>query len=340
MQAVFAKLLYEMEKGHDMVLVTVTRASGSTPRGAGAMMLVGPGGREVGTIGGGGVEMRAEEQALRLLSRKASAEQAFQLHEGGAEDTGMRCGGEITVLFSFVSAQDAQWHAVAAGAMRCFEAGSTAWVVQRAGGGASLLGPQGVLLAGAPCPDAEALSQGGGGRIGGFFSLRLAVGERAVIFGAGHIAQALVPLLRSVGFRPVVFDDRPALAVPERFAAAEKVVLGDYGRIADALPLTEEDYIVVMTNAHTHDLQVEQQVLRERRRYVGVIGSRKKTAAVNARLREMGVSEERIASVHTPVGVPIRAVTPAEIAVSIAAEMILERALSREGETGAGSVAQ
>ncbi|MFR0768790.1 MAG: XdhC family protein [Dysosmobacter sp.] len=152
-----------------------------------------------------------------------------------------------------------------------------------------------------------------------------------MIFGAGHIARALVPLLRSVEFRPVVYDDRPALADPAAFPDAERVVCGDFRNIAGTLPLSPEDYVVVMTSGHLHDLEIQEQILRQELAYVGVIGSRAKIAAVNARLREAGISEEKLCTVHTPVGTPIKAVTPAEIAVSIAGEMIYERALPPGG---------
>ena len=160
--------------------------------------------------------------------------------------------------------------------------------------------------------------------------LPLPVGERAVIFGAGHIARALTPLLRTVGFRPVVVDDRPGFATAEHFPQADRTICGDFDRISDYLTLTPEDYVVIMTNGHEHDFQAEVQVLRGETAYVGVIGSRKKTAFVNQRLREAGIPEEKIAFVHTPVGTPIKAVTPEEIAVSIAGEMICVRAARRE----------
>ena len=154
-----------------------------------------------------------------------------------------------------------------------------------------------------------------------------------MIFGAGHIARALVPLLRSVEFRPVVYDDRPALADPAAFPDAERVVCGDFRNIASTLPLSPEDYVVVMTSGHLHDLEIQEQILRQELAYVGVIGSRAKIAAVNVRLREAGISEEKLRTVHTPVGTPIKAVTPAEIAVSITGEMIYERACRREDPT-------
>ena len=86
-----------------------------------------------------------------------------------------------------------------------------------------------------------------------------------------------------------------------------------------------------MTSGHAFDGQVELQALADKRAYVGVIGSAKKTAAVNKRLIEAGISEERLKEVYTPIGLPIKAVTPEEIAISIAGEMIRVRANRREG---------
>ena len=132
-----------------------------------------------------------------------------------------------------------------------------------------------------------------------------------------------------MGFRPVVFDCRPELATRTLFPTAEEVICGDFTSIKDHLTVTEEDFVVIMTNGHMHDFQVEEQILRGPFAYVGVIGSRTKTASVNQRLREAGIPEESIAQIHTPIGTAIRAVTPAEIAVSIAGEMILCRAERR-----------
>jgi xanthine dehydrogenase accessory factor len=162
------------------------------------------------------------------------------------------------------------------------------------------------------------------------FCLPLPIGERAIIFGGGHCAQALAPLLHTIGFRVTVFEERAEYGCRENFPTAEQIILGDYTRIEDHLQFTADDYIVVMTNGHSYDLEVQDQVLRGDFAYVGVIGSRRKTAAVNQKLRERGVCEDAIARVHTPIGISIKAVTPEEIAVSIAGELIYTRALRRE----------
>ena len=113
-------------------------------------------------------------------------------------------------------------------------------------------------------------------------------------------------------------------------SAADAVLCCDLAHINDAVTIGDDDYVVIMTNGHRHDFVVEEQVLRGQYAYIGVIGSRTKTASVNALLRQAGISEEAIAAVHTPIGTAIKAVTPEEIAVSIAGEMICVRATRRE----------
>ena len=151
-----------------------------------------------------------------------------------------------------------------------------------------------------------------------------------MLFRSGHCSVALCPLLTTVGFRVTVVDNRPELATKERFPAADAVLCCDLTRISDAVTVGDDDYVVIMTNGHRHDFVVEEQVLRGQYAYIGVIGSRTKTASVNALLRQAGISEEAIAAVHTPIGTAIKAVTPEEIAVSIAGEMICVRATRRE----------
>lgn len=310
MQTIFAKLLYEMEKQHDTVLATIIRESGSTPRGAGAQMLVNAQGPQAGTIGGGNVENLSIIHAQELIARKCGDVREYKLHRSDTEDIGMVCGGDVTVLFTFIPASDAAWRALASSLLERIAKYQPCYLSLPLTG-------QGGYLTDEPPKD-------------GAFSLPVAIGERALLFGAGHCALALAPVLKSIGFRVTVFDDRADLVTKERFPAAESLICGDFGHIAQYITTEPGDYIVIMTSGHTHDFEVQEQILRRPAAYVGVIGSRAKTASVNARLRAAGVDEAAIASLHTPVGVAIKAVTPAEIAVSIAGEMIYERALRRE----------
>ena len=335
MRTIFSKLLYETEEGHDLMLVTVVADRGSAPRGAGAAMLVGERGRILGTIGGGAVEYRSEQYALTLLSEKRSALREFTLRPNAAEDIGMQCGGDVTVLFSYVPADDLRWSLVAGAVCDRIESGCGGWLISPLTGEVpSLYAPEG-LLAGEGVPgDAKELCLGGAVNRRGYYSEPLPIPGRVVIFGGGHIAQSLVPLLGTVDFRAVVLDNRPEYAAKELFPQADEVVCCEYEHIPDYVTLTGEDYVIIMTNGHAHDLTVEAQALRLPHAYLGVVGSRRKIAVVNEKLRALGIPEETIASVHTPIGVDIRAVTPAEIAVSILGELILCRAENREGADG------
>ena len=337
MDRIFAKLLYQMEKHVDCVLVTIIADQGSTPRGAGSQMLVSPEGRLLGSIGGGAVEARSEEMALEVLRKKESRCHLFQLHERAKEDIGMVCGGNVKVLFQYISADSACWQTAAGTVLDRIARRKPGWLVLRTDGSApSVLKSSGIELLGDPIQGSETRNGWLPFRSDDYICLPLPIGERAIIFGAGHCAQALAPLLGTVGFRVTVFDERAEYANRENYPNAEHVIVGDYTRLGDYFSLNGDDYIVVMTSGHSYDMEVQDQVLRGDFAYVGVIGSRRKTAAVNRKLRERGVSEEAIARVHTPIGTSIKAVTPEEIAVSIAGELIYVRALRRE-ESGAVS---
>ncbi len=314
MQSIFSKLLYELENQHDTVLVTITQEAGSTPQGVGAQMLVNSQGPQAGTIGGGNVENLSILRAKDLLAQQRSDIREYKLHPSDTEDIGMVCGGDVTVLFTFIPGTNAVWPALCAAVLRRISDCQPGYLALPLDGAPGYLSDH---------PENE-----------GAFTMPLAVGQRAILFGAGHCSLALAPVLRSVGFRVTVFDDRPELVTPERFPAAERLICGDFARISSYINQTDDDYIVVMTSGHDHDFTVQEQVLRQPYAYVGVIGSRAKTASVNARLRAAGIGDAAISTIHTPVGVAIKAVTPEEIAVSIAGEMIYERALLREENGG------
>ena len=329
MKSIFAKMLYELEKDHDLVLVTIVSECGSAPRGTGSQMLVNQDGRVMGTIGGGAVEHQAEMLAVKLLAERQSGRHDYILRNNKSEDIGMACGGDVSVWFQFVDHMDGRWQNLAGALLAQVDARKPGWLVQKADGSfPTLLGEE--VLAGEALEDAAVYQIPGCMLTETGFSMPLPIGERAIIFGGGHIARELAPLLDRVGFRVTVMDNRPEFTDPADLPGAQNIICGDYLKLDDYFELTDEDYVVVMTNGHSHDYDIQEQLLRQKLAYIGVIGSRRKTALVNKRLREAGVPEEGIAQVHTPIGTPIKAVTPAEIAISIAGEMICERATRRE----------
>lgn len=146
------------------------------------------------------------------------------------------------------------------------------------------------------------------------------------ILGAGHIGFYLARMAKMVDFRVVVCDNRPEYANRERFPDADETMAEDYAQIFTKLTVASSSFIVIVTHGHAHDQAVLEWALTTRARYIGMIGSRKKTRQVLDNLISKGLSGEEIEKrVHTPIGLDIKAQTPAEIAVSIMAEIIQDR---------------
>lgn len=148
-----------------------------------------------------------------------------------------------------------------------------------------------------------------------------------VIVGAGHIAQPLSRLGASLGFRVVVMDDRPEFATRERFPDAHRIVPADFSRPFEAVPITTRTHLVLVTRGHRYDYQALRDVLRleVRPAYIGMVGSRRRVRAAFEQLTRDGVPPGRLEEVRAPIGLDIGAETPEEIAVSIAAELVLAR---------------
>jgi len=334
MKELFEKMLTACKAGQPTVMVTVIAESGSTPRGLGARMLIGKDGRLCGTIGGGAVEYKAEQLAKEAVIEGRSYTKSFTLRRNEVEDLGMICGGNVGVYFQYI-APSTDTEELIKRILEAFRLYEDTWLITdisseeswsmdiytRSSGsyplGLSEEDMGRVITSGACRAEADGRK---------YFTEPLAAGSRVLVFGGGHIAQELVPVLTRIDFRCVVFEDRQDFARPELFPGAEQVIQGDFERISDSLEIRPGDYVVVLTRGHAFDYSVQEQVLRNETVYVGVVGSKTKVAAVQKRLLEAGVSKERIAEVHSPIGLKIGAKSPAEIAISIAGELIQVRA--------------
>ena len=317
------EVICAVEKGERVVLCTILASSGSSPRGAGTRMAVFEDGRTVGTVGGGEVELLAAKDAMEVLKTGKTHIRAFCLAPEQVASIGMICGGNVTVYYQLLTENELptlyrMQHAlqtdanswlflkIAEGIVEQFEIYGENEVSDRP----ELFASRAILQKREPLFYAEPLMRAG----------------RVYVFGGGHVGQALVPVLAGIGFRVTLFDNRKELADQEHFPSAEQVILGDYHDIFAQVKLTENDYVVIMTPGHQADFALLEQVLRVKTKYVGCIGSHHKIARTQQLLREAGIAEEVIASVHSPIGLTIGAETPAEIAISIAAEMIQCRA--------------
>lgn len=333
MRNMFRVVAEKLRMGESLVLVTVIASSGAAPRGAGARMLVGTDGRICGTIGGGAVELRSEHIAISVLNERRSDVYHFSLTKNDVQDLGMICGGEVNVFFHYIPAGDANTILIAEEIESHYNAGEDLWLILEISDGGSLgLYSKKKGFFDIDVPDwvsgllpRHSQRQMCEGR--DFYIEQIYTSGKVYIFGCGHVAQELVPVLQHLDFRCVAMDDRPEFASPSVIPSAESVILIDFEKIADFVTIRDEDYVCIMTRGHAFDLTVQVQILKTPACYIGVIGSAAKKASVYNRLYEMGFTKADTDRITSPIGLAIKAETPAEIAISIAGQMIEQRAL-------------
>jgi xanthine dehydrogenase accessory factor len=146
-----------------------------------------------------------------------------------------------------------------------------------------------------------------------------------IIFGAGHIGCALSQIGRMLDFNVTVVDNRPDFANAERLPWADSVIAEDYDKALGDLSYSDRTYMIIVTHKHAHDFEILERLVRKPFHYLGMIGSRTKVAKAIQQLRDRGISNEVIRKICSPVGISIGATTPAEIAISIAAELVAVR---------------
>jgi len=145
------------------------------------------------------------------------------------------------------------------------------------------------------------------------------------IFGAGHVSTSLYRVAKDSGFSVMVIDDRAAYANRERFPEAQEVIAEDFEQAMARLAPTEAAYIVIVTRGHRDDMRILRWAVQTKARYVGMIGSKRKTIAIFRELQKEGLPASLFDRVYAPIGLDIGAGTPEEIAVSITAELIAVR---------------
>jgi xanthine dehydrogenase accessory factor len=126
-------------------------------------------------------------------------------------------------------------------------------------------------------------------------------------------------------FNVTVIDNRPDFANAKRLPWADTVLAEDYAKVLGDLSYSDGTYMIIVTHKHAHDFEILEQLINKPFHYVGMIGSRTKVATVFQQLRDRGIAEEVIKKIHSPIGISIGANTPAEIAISIAAELVAVR---------------
>lgn len=246
-------------------------------------------------MGGGCVEHALRLAAHEMVLRGIGGRLTYELDHDFGYDDGMICGGSLEVgVQCMVGQRDAE--------------ALSRNIVELRNGLSTVL----TLRFGAD-----------GKQVG--FRIRVEGVPKLLIAGGGHITRCLAPLAGSIGFAVHVVDDRTEYANEIRFPPPTHFTVGDIPGILRNWPIDANTYIVIVTRGHKHDEAALAAVLYSDARYVGMIGSTRKVNVVFDDLRNAGVLNEPLSRVHAPIGIPIRAKTAEEIAVSIAAELIKVR---------------
>jgi len=253
---VFEEIAKIRREGITAALATVVLGEKGSPGKSGFRMVVYSTGRTSGTVGGGLLEAKVREQALRCILDKKSKLLEFTLDEESADNIGALCGGTVKIFIEPI---------------------------------------QGI--------------------------------STIYVFGGGHIAVPLVQFAKALDFSVVVADDRQQFANKDRFSLADEVKSGEFDEVIKTIEFHEDDYVVIITRGHEHDEEVLKACLSKVKlpRYIGMIGSREKIAITYSHLKDQGIQEQLLRKVKAPIGLNIGSQTPAEIAISIAAEIVAYR---------------
>ncbi len=295
---VLAALAQQGAAGKSAYLAAVVARSGSAPCPAGALLVLLEDGQVCGTVGGGQLEQEVL-QGLEQVQKQGGAQvQQFRLLP---DQTGMPCGGAVTLLLAPVPAQQGELFRQAAKQLQRGEPLILA---------ASLddQGQVGFSLSETAAAD---------------YCIALQPVPHLVLCGAGHIAQALAPMALCAGFQVLVVDDRPTYLAEHPFYAEVTVrALERFDACLTTLQPGVNSFLLIASYSHQQDKLLLQQALATQAGYIGMVGSKRKREELFGQLRSEGVTEQALQRVHCPVGLAIGAQTPAEIAVSILAEMI------------------
>lgn len=353
------------EGGERVAVATIARTRGSTPREAGAKMIIKSAGQALGTIGGGCGEAEVWRAALDVIADGKPRMVHVELTEEISLSTDGVCGGTFDV-FVDPWGPEQRWmlrggalgpgHAAELALLPAMQSRSPvtlATLIERRRAPDAVLGAKLLVHAdgtsvgtlGSPtidrlvAPDAIAALQQEQPRTATY---TLGQGEapatvdvllepfgpppELVILGAGHIAVPLAKMAKLCDFDVTVIDDRPSFASHERFPDADRVIAQSFEDAVQALEVTPRTYLVLVTRAHSHDVYCLRHLIRRDSAYIGMIGAQRRVWAVLKLLHDEGVSADLLERVRAPIGIEgVEAETPAEIAVSILGELIAVR---------------
>jgi len=302
-----------IEQNIDVYLITVAETQGSSPGKVGFKMAVAADGSLYGSIGGGVMEFNLVELArknLRQRDRQNFLKRQVHLHDAGDDKSGMICSGEQTQIFTLFTKTDSE---VLAKVMILESENRPGKIVLTSSGVEVFEGESHIGFKGIEFQKSDTSFR---------YSEPLGIKETVYIFGAGHISVPLSQILNLLDFRVELFDNRQGLSTFEGNAWAHKKQIVDYKQVSHLIPGNDRSYVVIMTFGHKFDEIVLKQLIDKPLKYIGMIGSKSKVKTIFESLIAEGYSKDKVERVCSPIGLPIGGQTPAEIAVSIAAQIV------------------
>ncbi|MGN9817743.1 XdhC family protein [Streptomyces sp. SD11] len=348
-----------VEEGREFAVATVVAVGGSAPRGPGAALAVDSGGTVIGSVSGGCVEGAVYDLCVQALQDGESVLERFGYSDEDAFAVGLTCGGVLDIMITPVTAQ-APVREVFRSALSAVTSGEPRALARVVRGPAELLGrallvhPDGSYegsygngsaeLDRTAAAEARAMLDGGrtgtldlsedGSNCPGGLTLLVESNvppPRMIVFGAIDFAAALVRAGKFLGYHVTVCDARPVFATRARFPEADDLVVDWPHRYLRGTATDGRTVLCVLTHDAKFDIPLLEQALRMPVAFVGAMGSRRTHADRDRRLREVGLTEEELARLRSPIGLDLGARTPEETALSIAAEIVA----ARRGGTGA-----
>ncbi len=318
MKEIYRSISKCLQDNEDIVLVYLIDHSGSTPRETGSRMIVHKDGKIECSIGGGKVEAVVIEKAMQLFETRKSVVESYSLTADDIAGLGMACGGGVIVFLQYIARDDEKAKTLCDDVLNAISSEKQAWLVTEIfedGYGQRLTYES---------EDARFISRNTYDKEQKTLIEPITKISKAFIFGAGHISYELAPVLNRLGFHLTVIDDRDDFANKRRFPHADDILVCGVEKAFEDRAMTKDDYVVIVTRGHLFDQEVLEKALLTDVKYIGMIGSRSKVAMVKDNLKQKGFDE--LSRLHSPIGLSIKAHTPEEIAISIAAEMIMVRA--------------
>lgn len=338
-------VLENLERWHDngdeIAVATVINTWGSAPRPVGSKLVSTSGGGIAGSVSAGCVEGAVIQEGENVMASGQPRLLQFGVADDTAWEVGLACGGEIEVFVEPFSALAGVYDR----AKEHLAAGEPMAIISVLKGPEELLNrklivledgqTEGNLELGEDTDRAvqEALSllaQETGGVVEMRDDLTLFIetypaAPRLIVVGAVHIAEPLVSIANTLGFDTILVDPRAAFATRERFPSADKLMQEWPQKALSEMKLNHSAYIVVLTHDPKLDDPALMAALQSQARYVGALGSTRTNRLRLERLREAGLSEAQLERLHAPIGLNIGGRSPAEIAVSIMAEVVKVR---------------